>query len=214
MVWGAFGAAMALACGVLVLGDSEAPRPIVLMAPMLLGATDAGVMPREVPLDRARWNAIVIHHSGTPAGDAATIARMHNSEGLAGLGYHFLVGNGQGIADGFVQVCPRWNQQLPGAHVAARKRSDGSTLVNLQSDTTADQLNLHAVGICLIGNGDRRPFTPQQLHELGSLVRRLQRELGIPAERVFLHSDVAGVASPGKFFPTSEFEGQLLQASR
>jgi hypothetical protein len=44
-------------------------------------------------------------------------------------------------------------------------------------------------------------------------VRRLQRELGIPAERVFLHSDVAPVASPGSYFPTGAFEAQLLQSA-
>lgn len=211
MVWGAFGAAMALACGILVLGDAGGPRPLVALAPETLGMTDAGVLPREAPLDRTRWNAIVIHHSGTPAGDAASIARMHGDEGLAGLGYHFVVGNGQGLPDGFIEVGPRWNRQLPGAHVASRTSAQGSTVVATRSDATAEQLNLHAVGICLIGNGERRPFSERQIHELASLVRRLQRELGIPAERVFLHSDVAPVASPGSCFPTSAFEAQLLQ---
>ena len=136
---------------------------------------------------------------------------MHGDEGLAGLGYHFVVGNGQGLPDGFIEVGPRWNRQLPGAHVASRTAGDGSRLVTLREDASAEQLNLHAVGICLIGNGERRPFTDRQIHELAALVRRLQRELGIPAERVFLHSDVAPVASPGGCFPTGAFEAQLLQ---
>jgi hypothetical protein len=211
VVWGAFGAAMALACGILVLGDAGGPRPLVAMAPETVGTIDAGVLPREAPMDRTRWNAIVIHHSGTPAGDAASIARMHGDEGLAGLGFHFVVGNGQGLPDGFIEVGPRWNRQLPGAHVASRPAADGSRLVSLRADASAEQLNLHAVGICLIGNGERRPFTERQVHEVASLVRRLQRELGIPAERVFLHSDVAPVASPGSYFPTGAFEAQLLQ---
>lgn len=202
---------MAMACAVLVLGDSEGPRPIVAMTPIVLGQVDAGVMPREVPLDRNRWNSIVIHHSGSPGGDAASIARMHGSAGLAGLGYHFIIGNGQGLADGMVEVGPRWNQQLPGAHVASRPAAEGAMLIASRvPGTSPDELNRNAVGICLVGNGDRRPFTEQQVHELAALVRRLQRELGISADRVFLHSDVARVASPGKFFPVSEFESQLV----
>jgi N-acetyl-anhydromuramyl-L-alanine amidase AmpD len=210
VVWGAFAAAMTLACGVLVLGDADGPRPVVMAAPELETRTDTGVSPREARLDRGRWDSIVIHHSGTPAGDGATIARMHAEQGLMGLGYHFVIGNGQGMADGWVEVGPRWNRQQPGAHVADRPNASGAAQV---ARSMADHLNEHAVAICLVGNGDRRRFTDRQIHELASLVRRLQRELGIPADRVFLHSDVAPVSSPGVHFPAAEFEGQLLQSS-
>lgn len=212
MVWGAFGAAMALACGVLVLGDSQGPRPLPAMAVVTVGGSDAGMAPREAPLDRGRWNAIVIHHSGSPAGDVASIARMHGAEGIAGLGYHFVIGNGQGMPDGFVEVGPRWNRQLPGAHVASDQRT-GGVQVAARSGVTPDELNLHAIGICLVGNGDRREFTDRQIEELSSLVRRIQRTTGIPSERVFLHSDVAQTSSPGRFFPTSRFEEQLLRGN-
>lgn len=212
MVWGAFGAAMALACGVLVLGDAQGPRPVPAMAVVTAG-NDAGMTPREAPLDRGRWNAIVIHHSGAPAGDAGSIARMHGTEGLAGLGYHFVIGNGQGMADGLVEVGPRWNRQLPGAHVASDVRSGADVQVAARAGVTPDELNLHAIGICLVGNGDRREFTDRQIEELASLVRRIQRTLGIPSERVFLHSDVAQTTSPGRFFPTSRFEEQLLRGN-
>jgi N-acetylmuramoyl-L-alanine amidase len=210
VVWSAFGAAMALACGVLVLGDAQGPRPVPALS--AVGGSDAGISPREAVLDRGRWNAIVIHHSGAPAGDAASIARMHGAEGLAGLGYHFVIGNGQGMPDGFVEVGPRWNRQLPGAHVASTRRFDGAVPA-ARSGLTPDELNLHAIGICLVGNGDRREFTDRQIDELASLVRRMQRTLGIPAERVFLHSDVASISSPGRFFPTSRFEEQLLRGN-
>ena len=211
LVWGAFAAAMTLACGVLVLGDAEGPRPVVMAAPVADPRSDVGVTPREAGLDRRRWDAIVIHHSGTPAGDGASIARMQSEQGILGLGYHFVIGNGQGLGDGAIEVGPRWNRQLPGAHVAARTAGSDVVPVALSS---ADHLNEHAIGICLVGNGDRRVFTDRQIRELSSLVRRLQRELGIPADRVFLHSDVAAVSSPGIHFPAAEFEGQLLQSGR
>lgn len=211
IVWGAFAATMALACGLLVLGDADGPRPVPMAAPELDARADAGITPREVRLNRNRWDAIVIHHSGTPAGDAATIARMHSEQGLAGLGYHFVIGNGQGLSDGAIEVGPRWNRQQPGAHVASHRGTSDAAPVTLVS---ADHLNEHAIGICLVGNGDRREFTDRQIRELSSLVRRLQRELGIPAGRVFLHSDVAPVSSPGSHFPTAAFEGQLVQSTR
>jgi hypothetical protein len=174
-----------------------------------MGTIDAGVLPREAPMDRTRWNAIVIHHSGTPAGDAASIARMHGDEGLAGLGFHFVVGNGQGLPDGFIEVGPRWNSQLPGAHVASRRATDGSRLVSLRADASAEQLNLHAVGVCLIGNGESRAFTDEQLKSLTALVRELQQQCEIPASRVFMHSQLVQVASPGGKFPHEMFALQL-----
>jgi N-acetyl-anhydromuramyl-L-alanine amidase AmpD len=210
VVWGAFAAAMTLACGVLVLGDAEGPRPVVMAVPELESRTDLGVNPREARLDRKRWDAIVIHHSGTPAGDGASIARMHAEQGLVGLGYHFVIGNGQGLGDGAIEVGARWNRQQPGAHVASRAHVAGAAPVAVSS---ADHLNEHAVAICLVGNGDRRRFTDRQIRELSSLVRRLQRELGIAADRVYLHGDVAPVSSPGVHFPAAEFEGQLLRTS-
>jgi N-acetyl-anhydromuramyl-L-alanine amidase AmpD len=94
--------------------------------------------------------------------------------------------------------------------VASRAHVAGAAPVAVSS---ADHLNEHAVAICLVGNGDRRRFTDRQIRELSSLVRRLQRELGIAADRVYLHGDVAPVSSPGVHFPAAEFEGQLLRTS-
>lgn len=213
LVWGAFGAAMALACGVLILSDAEGPRAVPAMAVLQTGSADGGLTPLEAPLDRQRWNAIVIHHSGAPAGDAATIARMQGGEGLVGLGYHFVIGNGQGMPDGFVYVGPRWNRQQPGAHVASMPRVSDTARVSLQRRPSPDDLNRHAIGICLVGNGDRREFTERQLRELVALVRRLQRSLDIPSDRVILHGDVAETSSPGRYFPGAAFEEQLVRGN-
>lgn len=117
--------------------------------------------------------------------------------GLTGLGYHFIVGNGQGLDDGQIAVGYRWDRQLAGAHVA-------------QSAPNAARYNEHAVAICLVGNGERRAFTERQIHELIGLVRQLQAELGISANEVHLHSSLSGMPSPGQFFPTSEVMSQIL----
>ena len=212
MVWGAFAAAMALACGVLVLGDAEGPRAVPAMSVTSADAPTEGITPREAVLDRSRWNSIVIHHSATPAGDAGSLARMHAAAGLDGLGYHFIIGNGQGLPDGHVEAGSRWHRQQPGAHVATADARRDAVLRVAAKGVSAEELNRRGIAICLIGNGDRRPFTDRQIHELGVLVRRVQSALDIPADRIFLHSDVAGTTSPGRFFPVSAFEDSVLRA--
>lgn len=213
MVWAGFAVAATVTSSLLVLGDSGGPKPLA-MSPFVVGAKDASILPREATLDHARWTSIVIHHSNTPAGDAASVARLQGATDASGIGYHFIIGNGQGIADGYIEVASRWNKQEPGAHVASIAKNNHSPmsvmLVSNKNMPSADELNRHAVGICLIGNGDRRPFTENQMSELASLVRRLQKELNISADKVYLHSDVAGVSSPGRFFSAADFEAKLL----
>ena len=79
-----------------------------------------------------------------------------------------------------------------------------------------DFYNQHAIAICLVGNGNRRPFSERQTSQLISLVRRLQRELGIPPSAVRLHRDVAAnlTTSPGRHFPTGVLDQQLLSSLR
>lgn len=147
------------------------------------------------PLDRQRWTGIVVHHSGEPAGDADSIARKHLALGYQGLGYHFLIGNGNGLGDGVIHVGYRWNEQLPGAHV---------------SGPLGDLHNQRSIAICMIGNGDRRPFTDRQIAQLVNLVQRLQKQLDIPAKNVHLHRDLFGqTSSPGNFFAAARFHEQL-----
>lgn len=193
---------MTLVVGVLALNDDRHPGGFwatnlgALPAPDAVSPPVDPVFQIDAPLDRERWQGIVIHHLGAPAGDAESIHRQHQGFGWDGLGYHFLLGNGNGLDDGVVHVGYRWNRQLPGVHASGRY---------------ADELNRHTIGICLIGNGDRRPFTDRQIRHLTVLVRRLQRELEIPADAVWLHRDVAeGQSGPGRYFPTADFTTSLL----
>ncbi len=204
IVWGSFAAAMTAVVGLLALSDPQPQQQgflatnLAAVGPTDTKATDP-LFQTVAPLARDRWKSIVIHHLGSPGGDVDSIHRRHLSYGYQGMGYHFVIGNGNGMGDGVVHAGYRWNDQLPGVHTIG---------------DNADFHNEHSIAICLVGNGDRRPFTDRQMTHLISLVQRLQRELDIPASQVHLHRDVAvGVSpqetGPGTFFSRAQLEEQL-----
>lgn len=199
IVWITFLTCITIVTGLLAMQNSVPRSGFLLTSLDTLGGPAVSAEPIfqiDKPLDRQRWTGIVIHHLGEPAGDADSITRKHLSLGYQGLGYHFLIGNGNGLGDGVIHVGFRWNEQLPGAHVAG---------------PAADQHNQHSIAICLIGNGDRRDFTERQIAQLVQLVQRLQRELAVPACNVFLHRDLCPqTTSPGRCFPAVRLQEQLL----
>lgn len=199
VVWAVFLFATAAVSGLLALGDRSRPGP--MLASVAEGEAPADLQPESAAIERGRWRSIVIHHSGQPGGTPESIDREHRSYGYASLGYHFLIGNGAGLGDGVVFAGPRWHRQQAGAHVAPRAAG---------MLPTAEELNRTGIGICVIGDGNRRDFSPRQVRETIALVRRLQWELGIPASSVHLHSSLTEVRSPGKFFPAAAFSAALL----
>jgi hypothetical protein len=145
--------------------------------------------------DAAAWSSIVIHHLGQPAGTVEEIDRNHRNTGLEGLGYHFLIGNGNGIGNGNIHLGYRWLNQTPCARL-----------------TSADPSlwNHGVISICLVGNGNRRRFSDLQLVQLSLLVQRLQLELSIPAEQVLLANELdKDSQSPGQYFAEAQFRSQL-----
>ncbi|MBG83651.1 MAG: hypothetical protein CMJ40_03780 [Phycisphaerae bacterium] len=198
IVLGSFFAAMTAVIVLLDLGTPTTATgfPLTSLGNLQDRPAEDPVFMLENSLDRDRWRGIVIHHLGEPFGTAESVHRRHLGWGYQGLGYHFLIGNGNGLADGEVHVGYRWNQQLPGAHVVGE---------------SGQYHNERSIGICLVGNGQRRGFTDRQIRHLTRLVQRLQQELRIPADQVQLHSSVAtGQSSPGRFFPVADFREQLL----
>jgi N-acetyl-anhydromuramyl-L-alanine amidase AmpD len=190
---------MTLGGGLLAISDGKVSSSgFIAASPGWVSETPVAADPisnTRVPVTHGQWTGILIHHSDQPAGDAQSLHRRHLEYGLSGLGYHFVIGNGNGMGDGVIHVGYRWTDQLAGAHAARG----------------ADQHNLHSIGICLIGNGDRRPFSDRQMRQLVNLVQRLQREHGIPASAVKLHREVApGITSPGRFFAAGPLREQLL----
>lgn len=202
IVWGSLLGSMTLVGGLLlVLENNPAPRVGGLsMAPLVAAGAPSnieGVLRTPVPLDHAKWRGIVIHHSGSLLGSPASIEAEHEARNFRGLGHHFVIGNGNGMDDGEIHAGYRWENQLPGAHAGG---ADGQLH------------NLHSISICLVGDGNRRAFTTMQMNRLAELVATLSRELGIPADKVVLHSDIAPTDDPGRYFPVAEFRRALQRA--
>jgi hypothetical protein len=137
------------------------------------------------PIDGGRWRSIFIHHSRTRRGDLASLLKM-------GLADHFVIGNGERCGDGEIQWAQRWMDQ----HAA---RLGSQTL-------PADQIS-----ICLVGDFDQSAPTPAQLQRVGELVRSLQKQLRIPAERVAAYSNPRSVHGIGREFPAATLARQLVR---
>ena len=175
------------------------PGRVAPMTGVALISTDQQVEPQETLFSVAQphdWQAIYIHDSLTMEGSATTLSEMHRLDGRVGLGPHLVINNGQGESDGLIEVGFRWQRQLPGDYLAG--------------DQAAVWFNENAIGICLIGDADRKAFTPSQIRELVWLVRQLQSRFNIPASHVYVRvgTDPQGVS---RNFPHAAFEQQLLR---
>lgn len=133
-----------------------------------------------------KWKKIIIHHSATPTDDALNMHRVHKARGMKnGLAYHFVISNGSRKAyDGEVYIGSRWKGQLDGGHV--KKLS----------------LNKTSIGICLIGNFEKKSPTTKQLSVLEGLCEYLMKRCSIPKSQVTTHKIIhpGHTACPGKLF--------------
>jgi len=145
-------------------------------------ALDPDAVPHE-------WRYIVIHHSGTAGGSAQSFDQNHRERGWRCLGYHFVVGNGNGQGDGVIVAGPRWYSQEAGAHA------------------NSNEYNVHGIGICLVGNMDEEPPTPAQWAATRALVAQLRCLYSISPENIVGHNQIRGggsTACPGKLTPLAE----------
>ncbi len=161
--------------------------------PVLQRAGLPAALTRELDRIRVRrgWTHIVIHHSGTARGNVRDMDRYHRDHRRMenGLGYHFVIGNGNGMRDGEIAMGPRWPRQQEGGHLASAAQ------------------NRYSIGICLVGNFEETRPTPKQMESLRALVRYLQRRCTIRTANVTTHTriNVRPTRCPGRHFPTDEF---------
>ena len=141
--------------------------------------------PRWEPAAYRPWRLIVIHHSAGRSGNAALFDQWHRDRGWDGLGYHFVIDNGNGGPDGFVEVGRRWAVQKWGSHTG---------------NTPDNEYNNFGIGICLVGDFTVDEPTPSQLASLRKLVVFLAERYDIGPGRVVTHRDApsATTSCPGE----------------
>jgi len=151
---------------------------------------------RRAPVQRRRWQFIVVHNSGTRQGNARVfdyyhrhVRRMQN-----GLAYHFVIGNGTSTGNGQIEVGDRWRRQINGGHVHS------------------DYLNNISLGICLVGDFNRDQPTRAQLESCEELIRYLRQRCGKTAGHEIVvrpHREMNpprwATDCPGDVFPYSWF---------
>jgi N-acetylmuramoyl-L-alanine amidase len=139
-----------------------------------------------------QWTWIVIHHTATSHGSVESINATHlqrrdrNGNPWKGIGYHFVIGNGNGMEDGEIEPTFRWRGQLSGAHAGD------------------DEHNQHGIGIALVGNFELAPPSPAQMTAVRRLVTVLRARYGIETSNVLRHGDIKATACPGKYFPMGD----------
>jgi hypothetical protein len=198
-VWGALAFSMSVVgLGLYVMERGHVAAADGLTLTPLMATTGVetleGIFATRQQIKPQQWQALVIHDSGTPHGNQASLDAAARAANLKGLGYQFVIGNGNGMEDGEILVSHRWRDQVPGAHAAGNQ---------------ADWFNRHSIGICLVGDGNRTRPTRAQMESLVRLANSLCRELNIPGNRVYLHSEIAPTDDPGRLFPTATLRSQL-----
>jgi len=139
------------------------------------------------------WKYIVIHHSASDSGNEAVFDREHKERGWRGVGYDFIIDNGEGGPDGRVETTFRWEEQQDGAHAGN------------------EEYNKWGIGICLVGNFDNDLPTSKQMDSLVALCNYLQDRCQIPTANVLGHCHVriGGTDCPGKRFPWYDLFSRL-----
>ena len=111
-----------------------------------------------------RWRYIVIHHSAGNYGTIEFLQQVHRErqagDPIDAIPYHYVIGNGNGLAMG--EVASDWRQKynIWGTHVSGRNTDH----------------NLRGIGICLIGNLEKHPIPSEQYQALLILTKRLMAQ--------------------------------------
>lgn len=139
-----------------------------------------------------RIKFIVIHHNGVAGRDISNIRRTHLAKGWSDVGYHYVIKeNG---------VCQRGRPEAKsGAH--------------------AQGLNANSISVCLIGNGNKKEFTPDQTDAL--YYKLLELTEAYPDSQIIGHREVnpyvkkeyhTKKSCPGKLLDLDEVRGWVAAA--
>ena len=143
----------------------------------------------DAPKKLRNWKYIVVHHSGTPSGNAKIFDYYHrHTSGMEnGLAYHFVIGNGHESGDGEIEVGGRWLKQLQGGHLHS------------------DELNEISIGICFVGDFNTDRPTKKQLAAAIELITYLRKICGDPLFKAHREINPRPTECPGRYFPIAAF---------
>jgi hypothetical protein len=150
-----------------------------------------------VPLHRSQWNYIILYQSGRSFGNLAGMTSGRQVGGVIGsvmaqrarVDFHFVVDNADnpsGYPSGHIEVGSSWRAQQPAAPYRTWPYFYHSVPNPYQN----------AIGICLVGNLNRRQVSNRQLEATVALIKGLQRKLGIPNSRVLCQWNLHRNARP------------------
>jgi hypothetical protein len=195
-----------LALALLVTGcqstanDANAPQPSLTRPPISAPPPPRHAGPVRHPwlpaAPHRQWKYIVLHHSDTVRGSAASFDKYHRQHnGWHSLGYHFVIGNGDGAGNGQIEPGPRWVRQETGAHAGVL------------------EYNERGIGVCLVGNFQSTRPTPHQLESTARLVAYLMKTYRIPASNVIGHNAAKNgrTSCPGRYFSVAQVRGMATR---
>jgi hypothetical protein len=146
------------------------------------------------------WRHIVIHHTASPSGSSASIDNDHlqrkdrEGQGWEGIGYHFVIGNGQGMELGQIDATFRWQGQRQGAHAGN------------------DLYNQFGIGIALIGNFDLDAPPQAQFERCAQLCALLISHLRtLSVDSITGHRDLSQTRCPGQFCDLDRLRARVRQ---
>lgn len=125
---------------------------------------------------------IVIHHSAgkdSVTRDWDAIREMHLGKGWKDIGYHY------GIEE-------------EGSMTTVMT---GRSLDNGGAHCPQQGMNRKGIGICVVGNFEIAPPSPQKISALASLCVKLCREHDIPVKNILPHSHFKNTLCCGRYFP-------------
>lgn len=164
------------------------------------GAVPASIIAAidSVHVRTGHWKYIVGHHSGIEFGNAKIYDRNHRRRGMEnGLAYHFVIGNGRDSGEGEVEIGPRWKKQLRGGHVRSAK------------------VNESGIGICVVGNFQKRRPSEKQMAAFTALVDHLDSKLIRNRWKFMVHREVDRnhTVCPGRHFPILQMHARYDSAA-
>lgn len=119
---------------------------------------------------------LVVHHSASRFGDVATIRRWHKERGYSDIGYHCVILNG-------CRQAGQYEKALDG-HISAGRSESLKGAHCLKGG-----MNNTALGVCLVGDSTKEPFSAAQINALVHWLATKCRAYGIAYWHITQHSD-------------------------